>query len=267
MDGQNRSRALHEKSKGNGKPLLLVHGVGSNGHTWRDLVPDLAKDRRVVVIDLPGHGSTPAEADSGTFDGLVRSLEDFLAAENLEGVDMVGSSLGGRLVLEMARRGRAGAVVALDPGGFWMGWERTYLQSTLLMSVLMLRGVGGLRAPLAHNPVTRSLLLAQLSAHPWKLDGEKVRAELDSYASTSTFTELVNDLAVAPMQEGPAAPRSGAVAIGWGRHDRLCWPIQAERARQAFPTAKLHWFEHSGHFPHWDEPDETLRLIQDVTRL
>jgi len=32
---------------------------------------------------------------------------------------MVGSSLGARLVLEMARRGRAGSVIALDPGGFW----------------------------------------------------------------------------------------------------------------------------------------------------
>ena len=118
---------MHTISTGSGKPLLLVHGVGSNGHTWRKLVPVLAEDRRVVAIDLPGHGQTPAEADSGTFDGLARSLEGYLAAENLDGVDMVGSSLGGRLVLEMARRGKAGAVVALDPGGFWMGWERTYL--------------------------------------------------------------------------------------------------------------------------------------------
>lgn len=255
---------MHKTTYGTGRPLLLVHGVGSNGHTWSDLTPALAEDRRVVVIDLPGHGATAPEGDSGTFDGLVRSLEDFLAAEKLDGVDMVGSSLGGRLVLEMARRGKAGAVVALDPGGFWMGWERTYLQSTLLMSVFMLRGVGSLRASLARNPVTRSLLLAQLSAHPWKLDGETIRAELDSYASTSTFTELVNDLAAAPMQEGPAAPQSGPIAIGWGRHDRLCWPIQAERARLAFPGAQLHWFEHSGHFPHWEEPAETLRLIQDT---
>ena len=253
---------MYETTTGAGRPLLLVHGVGSSGHTWRDLVPALAEDRRVIVIDLPGHGSTPAEEDSGTFDGLARSLEEFLTTKQLVGVDMVGSSLGGRLVLEMARRGKAGAVVALNPGGFWTGWERTYLQSTLLMSVYMLRAVGGLRATLAHNPATRSLLLAQLSAHPWDLEGDKVQAELDSYATTARFTELVNHLASAPMQEGPAAPGSGPIAIGWGRHDRLCWPVQAERAQHAFPSGRLHWFEHSGHFPHWDEPDETLRLIK-----
>jgi pimeloyl-ACP methyl ester carboxylesterase len=247
---------------GQGKALLLVHGIGSSSATWRAIAPELAQDRRVIALDLPGHGRTPAEADSGTFAGLVRSVEEFLVSERLAGVDMVGSSLGGRLVLELARRGRAGAVVALDPGGFWFGWERTYLQTSLLASVYMLRVLGGLRGAVACNPASRSMVLAQLSAHPWKLDGEMVAAELDSYARTKTFTELVNHLAAAPMQDGPAARGTGSITIGWGRHDRLCRPVQAGRALAAFPSARLHWFEHSGHFPLWDEPEETVALIR-----
>jgi pimeloyl-ACP methyl ester carboxylesterase len=129
----------------------------------------------------------------------------------------------------------------------------------------MLRGFGGMRAPLAHWSVSRSILLAQLSARPWALDGDLVQAELDSYASTATFAELVNDLAAAPMQDGPAAPPTRRIAIGWGRHDRLCWPNQAYRALAAFPSGTLHWFEHSGHFPHWDEPEETAKLIRKTT--
>lgn len=255
---------MHTITEGEGKPLLLVHGLGSNGATWRSLIPALAGGRKVIAVDLPGHGQTPAGPGSGTFAGLADSLDAYLAEHGLAGVDMVGSSLGARLVLEMARRGRAGAVVALDPGGFWKGWERTYLQATLLGSVYLLRGLGGMRATMAHNTVTRSMLLAQLSARPWALDGDLVAAELDSYAGTRTFTELVNDLAAAPMQAGPAAPGSGPITIGWGRHDRLCWPTQAERALAAFPSARLHWFEHSGHFPLWDEPDETVRVILET---
>lgn len=250
---------------GEGKDILLVHGLGSNGHAWRTIAPALAERRRVLTIDLPGHGKTPAEADSGTFTGLARSLEAFLNEQRLEGVDIVGSSLGGRLVLEMARRGKVGAVVALDPGGFWRGWERTYLKTTLLASVYMLRGFGGFRSALAHNAASRTMILAQLSARPWELEGDLVADELDSYAATDTFTELVNNLAAAPAQEGPAAPSTGRIAIGWGRHDRLCWPVQAERALEAFPSATLHWFDHSGHFPLWDEPEETVRLIREVT--
>lgn len=59
---------------GRGKPLLLVHGLGSSGHAWEPVLRPLTDARRVMVIDLPGHGSSPAEPDSGTFDGLVSTL-------------------------------------------------------------------------------------------------------------------------------------------------------------------------------------------------
>ena len=55
------------------------------------------------------------------------------------------------------------------------------------------------------------------------------------------------------------------LVIGWGRIDRVCLPRQAARAQQLFPDARLHWFERCGHFPHWDAPEETARLILDTT--
>ena len=255
---------MHTTIHGEGKPLLLVHGLGSTGLGWQPVTPALARHRRVIAIDLPGHGQTPARADSGTFAGLSASLREFLAEQSLTGVDMAGCSLGGRLVLEMARLGLAGNVVALDPGGFWEGWERTFLRTTLLASGFLVRGVGPLRGALAANPATRSLLLAQLSAHPWRLNGQLVATELDSIAATRTFGDLTTNLAAIPAQQGPAAPGTGRVAIGWGRHDRLTLPAQAQRAAAAFPSARLHWFEHSGHYSWWDEPGEVVRLIEET---
>ena len=76
---------------------------------------------------------------------------------------------------------------------------------------------------------------------------------------------LVRDLASSPMQQGPSSG-GGRIVIGWGRHDRLCLARQAKRAMAAFPEAQLHWFEHSGHFPMWDEPAETVALIVETTR-
>lgn len=107
---------------------------------------------------------------------------------------------------------------------------------------------------LAHTAITRSAVLAQLSARPSALDGDDMEAELISFTATSTFNPLVIDLAAAPMQEGPAAPTTPKVTIGWGRHDRLCFPSQARRAKAAFPGASLRWFDHSGHYLIWDEP-------------
>ncbi len=250
---------------GSGRPLLLVHGLGSTRRAWCLIARALSEHRDVIAVDLPGHGDTPAEADSGTFAGLARSLDAWLVAEGLTGVDMVGSSLGGRLVLEMARIGQAGAVVALDPGGFWAGWERQYTYASLKASAVLLRTLGPALPLLASNPASRTALLAQLSAQPWALNGDLVAGELTSLTETPNFDALVYDLAFGPAQPGPAAPGAGPITIGWGRHDRLTLPDQADRALAAFPGARLHWFDRSGHFPMFDEPEAALALILDST--
>jgi pimeloyl-ACP methyl ester carboxylesterase len=251
-------------SRGAGKPLILVHGLGSSRNAWSLNTLALAQHREVVLPDLPGHGESEAEADSGTFAGLARSFEAWLDAEGLVGADMVGSSMGARLVLEMGRRGKAGAVIALDPGGFWSGWEREFLRSTLTASGALLRSIRPALPALARNSVSRSMLLAQLAARPWDLNGDLVAKELASIANTATFDSLVQDLAYGPPQSGPSAPSSGPVVIGWGRHDRLCFPSQAQRAQAAFPDARLVWFERSGHFPMWEEPERAVRLILET---
>jgi pimeloyl-ACP methyl ester carboxylesterase len=252
---------LHHERRGAGPPLLLIHGLGGRISSWSPVLDALASRRELVLFDLPGHGRSPADKDSGTFAGLARSVRAFVEEQGLGGADVAGISLGGRLALELARQGHRGRCVALDPGGFWEGWERTWFSTTITASVSMLRLLKEQLPILAGNTVSRSALLAQLSAQPWALDGTTVAEELISYASTPTFDPLVRDLATGPMQTGPAASGSGDVVIGWGRHDRLCLSRQAARAKAAFPSARLVWFEHSGHFPIWDEPQAAVRVI------
>lgn len=257
---------MHHVERGAGRKLLLVHGLGGSWRSWSTILDALSSDRTVIAIDLPGHGDSPAEHDSGTFAGLVGSVERFIAEHDLAGVDLVGSSMGARIVLELARRGGAGHVVALDPGGFWQGWERTFFRTTIGLSGRLLRALRPALPTLSRNVATRTALLAQLSSHPWTLDGEVVATELTTLSNTPTFDALVHDLATGPGQEGPAADPAQRIVLGWGRHDRLCLPRQAARAQLAFPSAVLHWFEASGHFPMWDMPEETVSVIRAATR-
>ena len=252
---------MHQIERGTGRKLLLVHGLGGSWQSWSTILDALSAERRVIAIDLPGHGATPAEQDSGTFEGLVGSVERYIADNELAGIDLVGSSMGARIVLELARRGNVGNVVALDPGGFWRGWERTFFKTTIGASARLVRAIRPSLPFLSRNAVTRTALLAQLSAHPWKLEPQVVATELASLSATSTFDALVRDVASGPEQTGPAADPSRRIVIGWGRHDRLCLPRQAARAKLAFPSADLHWFEASGHFPMWDMPEETVAVI------
>lgn len=257
---------MRQITRGSGKPLLLIHGLGSSWRAWRPILDDLAAERSVIVIDLPGHGATPAEQDSDTFKGLVGSVERYLVTNGLVGIDAVGSSMGARIVLELARRGKVGNIVALDPGGFWRGWERLFFRATIGLSARLLRVLRSRLPVISRSAPGRRALLAQLSAKPSALSPELVSTELTSITDTPTFDALVHDLAKGPEQEGPAADPMQRIVIGWGKHDRLCLPRQATRAIAAFPSATLHWFEHSGHFPMWDMPHEATAVILRATR-
>lgn len=116
------------------------------------------------------------------------------------------------------------------------------------------------------NPFSRTLLLAQFSAHPWAIPADVALAEMRSFASSPSFDELLESMVVGPVQAGiPSSARDRPIVIAWGRQDRVCLPRQAARANTRFPDARLHWFTGCGHFPQWDAPDETVRLILETT--
>jgi len=261
-----RSTDLHHVLRGTGRPLLLIHGLGSSWRSWDPLLPALEARRRVIAVDLPGFGETPPLEGEVSIASLADALEAFLSRHDLDGVDVVGSSMGARLALELARRRRVGAVVALDPGGFWTAGQRRVFGATVGASVRLVRALQPVLPLLTGNPVGRTLLLGQFSAAPWRLDGEVVLRELRSFDASPSLDAALRALVHGPPQAGmPAGSARGPVVIGWGRRDLVCLPSQAARAIERFPDARLHWFEACGHFPQWDVPDQASRLILETT--
>ena len=258
---------MHFVRRGRGRPLLLVHGLGGNVHSFDTLMAALVAEREVIAVDLPGFGQTPVLPGELSMSTLGDALTGFLKQHGLVGIDAVGTSMGARLVLELARRGGVlGAVVALDPGGFWRGWERHAFYTSIRASIALLRVLRPWLRRLAAHPASRSALMIQFSAKPWALPAAPVAEELCSYVAAPSFDTLLHSLAYGAPQEGaPTGSIAPPLVIAWGRHDRVCFPQQAARAQALFPDARLQWFEHSGHFPHWDEPDATARLILEVT--
>ena len=258
---------MHHVRVGSGRPLLLVHGLGGTHRSWETVAPQLAAEREVVAVDLPGFGASPAGTERPSITALAEALEDFLDEQDLDGVDVVGSSMGARLALELARRGRTGTTVALDPGGFWTRREQRIFGTSVRLSIALVRRLRPVLGLLTGNPVTRTLLLAQFSAAPWRLDGGVVCRELRSYADAPSFDAALDDLADGPTQPGAAAGTvRGRIVIGWGRRDLVTLPRQAKRAAARFPGAEIVWFDRSGHFPHWDEPAATVRTILGATQ-
>ena len=256
---------MHHIRLGKGRPLLLLHGIGGSWRSWNPVLDGLSAKREVIALDLPGHGQTPPLPGENSFYALVDATETWLRENNLTGVDCVGSSMGARLVLELARRGVLGAAVSLDPGGFWQGWQVPFFYYSVAGSVRLVRLLQPIMHAITGSAVGRTVLLAQFSARPWKVPADVALTEMRSFANTPNFDELLKTLAYGKKQEG--APRGSIkhpLVIGWGRQDRVLPPSQAPRALAAFPDASLYWFDKCGHFPQWDQPEETVQLILSV---
>ena len=229
--------------RGSGKPLLLVHGIGGSRQSWRPIFDTLAAEREVIAIDLPGAGATPPLPGEMSIRTLCAATTQFLRVEGLSGIDAVGSSMGGRVVLELARRGGVlGGVVSLDPGGFWRGWERHAFYASIWLSIRLVRLLQPAMPAIARHALSRTLLLAQFSARPGHLPAQVVLDEMRSFAASPSFDELLRQLAYGEAQQGAPRGSIGApLVIGWGRHDRVCFPRQARRCcpmPRAPPTSR-----------------------------
>jgi len=87
---------------GDGPPLVLVHGLGGTIENWRALGPDLAARHRVLVPDLPGHGSSSPLPDVPNVDALASAVLEIADVEEIRAAVWVGHSLGGLVALRAA---------------------------------------------------------------------------------------------------------------------------------------------------------------------
>jgi pimeloyl-ACP methyl ester carboxylesterase len=85
-------------------PVVLLHGIGLDAAaiSWKRVVPVLARDRRVLALDFPGHGGSDKPARSYTTPYYAGVLDAFLDSIDVERAALVGISMGGGIALGRA---------------------------------------------------------------------------------------------------------------------------------------------------------------------
>jgi 2-succinyl-6-hydroxy-2,4-cyclohexadiene-1-carboxylate synthase len=106
---------LNVEVNGAGPPLLLLHGFTGSAATWAPFVARLAPHRRIVAVDLIGHGRSdaPARAERYRMEQCVADLLALLDTLDIAQTDVLGYSMGGRVALQLtaAAPARVGALV------------------------------------------------------------------------------------------------------------------------------------------------------------
>lgn len=111
--------SIRYESFGKGEPaLVLVHCWSCDRHLWDDVVPRLARDRRVVTLDLAGHGDSGRDRKEWTMQAFGEDVRAVVDALHLQKVILAGHSMGGPVILEAARLlpGRVVGLIPVDAG-------------------------------------------------------------------------------------------------------------------------------------------------------
>jgi len=95
---------LYYETQGKGRPLVLVHGGLGSTAMFADLAPQWATSRRVIAVDLQGHGHTPDLERPFAYEQLADDVAALVASLGQGPVDLLGYSLGGGVALQTAVR-------------------------------------------------------------------------------------------------------------------------------------------------------------------
>jgi pimeloyl-ACP methyl ester carboxylesterase len=104
------------REAGHGPPVLLIHGVGLNADAWEPQIAALSNRRRVIAIDLPGHGHSDRLPDDADLADYVAEVAVLIAGLGISPLPIVGHSMGALVALGLAldHPKKITAVVALN---------------------------------------------------------------------------------------------------------------------------------------------------------
>jgi poly(3-hydroxyoctanoate) depolymerase len=105
VDGQ-RLRVAIQRGDGDGRPLLLLNGIGANLELFQPFVDALGAGIETIRLDLPGAGESPAPPIPVRFPGLARLIAGMLDQLGYRTVDVLGVSWGGALAQQFAHQHR-----------------------------------------------------------------------------------------------------------------------------------------------------------------
>lgn len=230
-----------------GSTVLVLHGGGGPG-TVAPLVARLAERHRVIAPTIPGWNGTPRAERIATIDDVAAAFLDLLREEDLTGVAVVGSSIGGWIASAMAvddaDEGRIDRVVLIDALGALVPGEP-------------IRDVSGL------DP-------RGLAEHSWH-DPERFLATLAAMPPEATHAMQRNQAALQALAGDPymhdprllarlAAVRVPALGV-WGASDGVVTPAYGRAMLAAFPVSRFEVVPEAGHLPHLEQPARTAAVL------
>ncbi|MQY05009.1 alpha/beta fold hydrolase [Actinomadura macrotermitis] len=259
---------------GDGPPLLLVHGIGDSSLTWDRVLAGLAERHTVIAPDLLGHGDSARPRADYAIGAYACGMRDLLTVLGVDRVSVAGHSLGGGIAMQFAYQfperverlalvGSAGLGRAVHPAFRLAAGPGASLGMRLLTTPPTRAAVR------AATPVLRALGGAGLGH-----DLDYVLGRYRNFADPSARRAFLRTIragvdlrgqAITMLDRGYLA-RDLPTLIVWGRRDGIIPVRHAYVAHTVMPRSRLEVFEDAGHFPHRDEPERFVEVMDDFLK-
>ncbi len=274
---------VHHMYGGRGSPVVFVHGLGSSGYMeWRSNLDSVAVRHRVFAPDLPGFGRTDKPRVRYTVPYFARFVRRYMEDRGLRSAALVGTSLGGRIALEVAleQPKMVRKLVLVNT----LGLGRPKVRSAqMAYGLVTVPRVGEAVMNFARDALTwaPATLVRRVAARYSGASVDLNRTMDDGYlndlremyaaagfreAYLSTVRSLVNPRALFGGQHDVTRRLSELkipVHLIWGADDPLFPLAHAERASSMMGRGSLAVIYGAGHTPQAERPEEFNRVLHE----
>lgn len=246
--------------QGEGPPVLLLHGIPTSSLLWRNVIPGLAQNRRVIAPDLLNYGKSDKPRDANvSIEAQSRLILGIMDALGIHRADVVAHDIGGGIaqLLAVNHPERINRLVLADAVCFdsWPIPEFTPLQEPGAEEKMSIEEFEQMHRDFLpkglHDQSVATPALANMVVEPW-------RGEEGKRAFFRNLRRLNPEYTLAIADELKHLPHQALIV--WGRHDPFQKPEYAEKLRATLPNARLEWIDAS----HWlteERPEEVAEAI------
>jgi pimeloyl-ACP methyl ester carboxylesterase len=241
-------RLVNYVDEGKGKVVLILHGWGSSGRVFSEMIKDLAKGYRVVAPDFAGFGGSAEPAAAWDVAGYVRWTKDFLEKLGVKEVfAILGHSFGGRVVLKGVGEGVLSAekLILVDSAGLKprVSARRKVVASMSKVGKVLFRGKVGER-------IKKSVY-------------DRIGAR-DYVEASPLMKEVFKKTVSEDLRKYISGIKTKSLVI-WGEDD-LDTPVADAYELAEIKGARLVILPEAGHYVFFDKPAEVLREIREFLK-
>lgn len=248
---------LHFKESGQGRAVILLHGLFGSSDNWHPIAVRLAEAFHVFALDHRNHGQSPHSAEMD-YPVMAADVDRFFAARGLESALVIGHSMGGKTAMQLAlhfpHRVEKLVVADMAPRAYEASHDKIFaaLLALDLPKYQTRAQIEDALAPEIPNPVLRRFLLKNLGRNPeggffWKINLRDI---------AENYWRLREPVA------GEAPFAKPALFIRGGK-SKYIQPEDEPLIREWFPAAQIQTIPEASHWIHADQPEEFLRLVLD----